>query len=233
MPFCKMTRRHLLQGTAASALATTLPGRAAFAKDTVVGFIYVGPQRRLRLQPGACRGRRRAEEHARRHRRRGGERPETIDVQKTMESMINLDGATLIFPTSFGYFDPHMLKMRRQVSRRAVPPCGGLWTRASTRRTPAPISAISDEASTSNGIVAGHSTKIEKLGFVAAKPIPQVLLNINSFMLGARSRRSGRDHLQVIFTGEWSLPVKEAEATNAWSTRASTSSPATSTARRW
>src|SRR5258708_1316183 len=37
--------------------------------------------------------------------------PETVDVQKTMESMINLDGATLLFPTSFGYFDPHMLAM--------------------------------------------------------------------------------------------------------------------------
>ncbi len=32
-------------------------------------------------------------------------------VQKTMESMINLDGAKLLFPTSFGYFDPHILKM--------------------------------------------------------------------------------------------------------------------------
>ena len=32
-----------------------------------------------------------------------------------------------------------------------------------------------------NGIVAGHTTKTKKLGFVAAKPIPQVLLNINSF----------------------------------------------------
>src|SRR5262245_51958031 len=35
--------------------------------------------------------------------------PETLDVQKTMESMINLDGAGVLFPTSFGYFDPHIL----------------------------------------------------------------------------------------------------------------------------
>jgi len=27
-----------------------------------------------------------------------------------MESMINLDGASLVFPTSFGYFDPHILR---------------------------------------------------------------------------------------------------------------------------
>jgi simple sugar transport system substrate-binding protein len=35
--------------------------------------------------------------------------PETDAVQKTMESMIGLDGAKLLFPTSFGYFDPHIL----------------------------------------------------------------------------------------------------------------------------
>ena len=29
--------------------------------------------------------------------------PETDAVEKTIESMINLDGATLLFPTSFGY----------------------------------------------------------------------------------------------------------------------------------
>ena len=42
MPLPRISRRHLLQGTAATALATTLPGRTAFAKDTVVGFVYVG-----------------------------------------------------------------------------------------------------------------------------------------------------------------------------------------------
>ena len=31
-------------------------------------------------------------------------------------------------------------------------------------------------------IAAGHATKTKKIGFVAAKPIPQVLLNVNSFL---------------------------------------------------
>ena len=48
--------------------------------------------------------------------------PETVDVQKTMESMIELDGATLIFPTSFGYFDPHMLKMAEKYPESALRP---------------------------------------------------------------------------------------------------------------
>jgi basic membrane protein A and related proteins len=65
-----------------------------------------------------------------------------------------------------------------------------------------------------NGIAAGHATKTKKIGFVAAKPIPQVMLNINSFLLGARAV-DPTITCQVIFTGEWSLAVKEAEATNA------------------
>jgi basic membrane protein A len=40
-----------------------------------------------------------------------------------------------------------------------------------------------------------------------------VLRNINSFTLGAQSVNPGCT-TQVIFTGDWSLPVKEAESTN-------------------
>jgi len=56
-------------------------------------------------------------------------------------------------------------------------------------------------------------SKSKKLGFVAAKPIPQVLRNINAFTLGAQSvDPSITTH--VIFTGDWSMPVKEAESAN-------------------
>src|SRR5690606_6029339 len=57
------------------------------------------------------------------------------------------------------------------------------------------------------------TTKTNKLGFIGAKPIPQVLRNINAYALGARSVNPDAT-LSVIFTGDWSLPVKEAEAAN-------------------
>ena len=47
------------------------------------------------------------------------------DVQKTMESMINLDGAKILFPTSFGYFDPHILKVAKQYPKVQFLHCGG------------------------------------------------------------------------------------------------------------
>jgi len=65
-----------------------------------------------------------------------------------------------------------------------------------------------------DGVAAGLSTKSNKLGFVAAKPISSVLSNINSFMLGAK-KTNPNAVVQVIFTGDWSLPVREAEAVNA------------------
>jgi basic membrane protein A and related proteins len=63
------------------------------------------------------------------------------------------------------------------------------------------------------GRIAAQTSKAGKLGFIAAKPITPVLRNLNSFMLGALSVKPDIT-MQVIFTGDWSLPVKEAEATN-------------------
>src|ERR1700740_2874186 len=54
---------------------------------------------------------------------------ETLDVQKSMASMIELDGATLLFPTSFGYFDPHMLRVAEKYPNIEFRHCGGLWNK--------------------------------------------------------------------------------------------------------
>ena len=126
--------------------------------------------------------------------------------------MINLDGATLLFPTSYGYFNPHVLKLAKKYPKVRFEHAGGLWTDKDPGNVGSYFGYI-DEAQYVAGIVAGHSTKSGKLGFVAAKPIPQLLRNINAFMLGAKLANPNAT-LQVIFTGDWSMPVKEAEATN-------------------
>ncbi len=53
--------------------------------------------------------------------------PETVDVQKSMEGMITQDGAKLIFPTSFGYFDPHVLEVAKKYPDVIFLHAGGLW----------------------------------------------------------------------------------------------------------
>jgi simple sugar transport system substrate-binding protein len=139
--------------------------------------------------------------------------PETVDVQKSMKSMIELDSAKLLFPTSFGYFDPHVLKMAAEYPHIMFLHCGGLWNEQKHPKNVGSYFGYIDECQYLSGIVAGHMTKSKKLGFVAAKPIPQVRRNINAFSLGARSVDPSIT-CQVIFTGDWSIPVKEAEATN-------------------
>jgi simple sugar transport system substrate-binding protein len=140
--------------------------------------------------------------------------PETVDVQKTMESMINLDGATLLFPTSFGYFDPHVIAMAKKHPNIQFRHCGGLWKKGTHPANAGSYFGYIGQGQYLNGIAAAHATKTKKIGFVAAKPIPQVVQNINSFLLGARLVDPSIT-CQAIFIGEWSLAVKEAEATNA------------------
>ena len=212
MNFDKISRRGVLKGTAALTIGSVLPMSRALAADTTIGFIYVGSRddygynqahaagaAALKKMPGI----KVVEEE---------KVPETDAVEKTMESMINLDGATLLFPTSFGYYNPHMIKMAQKFPKLRFDHCGGLWTDKDPKNAGSYFGYI-DEAQHVAGIVAGYSSKSGKLGFVAAKPIPQVLRNINAWTLGAKLANP-KITTQVIFTGDWSMPVKEAEATN-------------------
>ena len=212
------TRRNVLRsGAALGALGATglLPGRRSAAQTPLsVGFIDVGPRDDfgynqahaegaaiVKAMPGVTVV---EEENV----------PESVAVQRSMESMINLDGTQLLFPTSFGYFEPHMLAMAQRYPDAQFRHCGGLWQEGTHPANTGSYFGYIGMGQYLNGIVAGHATRSKRIGFVAAKPIPQVLLNVNSFALGARSVDPGIT-CQVIFTGEWSLAVREAEATNA------------------
>src|SRR4051794_17466526 len=195
-------------------ILTGVCGRDAAAADPLtIGFIYVGAKTDYGYNQAHAQGaaaiaklpgvKIREEEMV----------PETVAVQKTMESMINLDGAKLIFPTSFGYFDPHILKIAQKYKDTTFLHCGGLYTESKHPTNVGSYFGYIDEAEYVAGIVAGLTSKSNKLGFIAAKPIPQVLRNINSFTLGARSVNP-KATTTVIFTGDWSMPVKEAEAAN-------------------
>jgi len=209
-----VSRRYVLQWIAAGSAALVPFGtRSALAKEFVVGFIYVGPKDDYGYNQAHAEGAAAVKSLPGVKLVEEEKVPETLDVQKTMQSMIELDGATLLFPTSFGYFDPHMLKMAEKYPNIEFRHCGGLWNKDKHPKNTGSYFGYIGMAQYLNGIVAGHVTKSKKLGFIAAKPIPQVLTNINSFALGARMIDPSIT-TQVIFTGDWSLPVKEAEATN-------------------
>ena len=213
----RLDRREMLKRLGVAGALGAVGGlgarRAVAADKLVVGVIYVGPRddygynqaqaqaaAAIKKMPGVVV----VEQE---------KVPETTDVQKTMASMIEQDGATLLFPTSFGYFDPHVLRMAEKYPKVRFAHCGGLWTEGKHPKNVGSYFGYIDECEYLDGMVAGHATKSKKLGFIAAKPIPQVLRNINAFTLGARSV-DPKITTQLIITGDWSLPVKEAEAAN-------------------
>jgi simple sugar transport system substrate-binding protein len=209
-----LSRRRLIQSASAAGVLGATHAVEAAPKPVTIGFIYVGPRddygynqahaegaAAIRSMPGI-----KVVEEER--------VAETDDVEKTMQSMIQLDGASLLFPTSFGYFDPYMLRIAKKYPAVQLRHCGGLWDKTKHPMNAGSYFGYIGMGQYLNGIVAGHMTKTKKIAFVAAKPIPQVLINVNSFAMGARAVDPSIT-TSVIFTGDWSMPVKEAEATNA------------------
>ncbi len=182
-------------------------------KPIVMGFIYVGPKDDYGYNQAQAEGNAGVSKLAWVKTVEEANVPETTSVQETMRNMIEQDGATVLFPTSFGYFDPHILKLAKDYPEVQFFHCGGLYQEGKHPNNVGSYFGYIDEGEYVAGIVAAHASKTGKLGFIAAKPIPQVLRNINSFTLGARSIKP-EVTTQVIFTGDWSLPVKEADAAN-------------------
>jgi simple sugar transport system substrate-binding protein len=209
-----LNRRSLLKYGAAGLAAPALPFGVAKAQTAVIlGIVYVGPKddfgwnqahavsvETLKALPGITVV---EEENV----------PETDAVSKSMESMINLDGANLILATSFGYYNPFVVELAKKYPDVTFRHAAPLWNKDTDPPNAGSYFPYLNQAHYIDGVAAGLSSG-GKIGFVAAKPIPSVLSNINSVLLGARSVNPNAT-VQVIFTGEWSLPVREAEATNA------------------
>jgi len=212
-----LSRRSILQIMAATgaagAGAVAWPIGEAFAQRSIVcGAIYVGPKDDFGWNQGHAQGVAAIKKLANVKVVEEENVPETIEVQKSMESMINLDRAELIFATSFGYWE-HMLKVAAKYPKVQFVHAGPTVWKEGMPQNAGSYNGFIDEAQYVSGVIAGATSKTGKLGFVGAKPYPAGLRNINSFTLGARTVNPNAT-TQVIFTGDWVLPVKEAEAVN-------------------
>ena len=212
-----ISRRHFLQASGAlgaTGLLTSTSGPALAAGDVTIGIVYVGPRDDFGWNQAHAvamkalkeiKGVKVVEEE---------NVPETDACAKSMESMVNLDGANIVLGTSFGYFAPFMVDLAKKYPKVEFRHAAPLWDATKHPKNLGSYFGYLNQAHYVDGVAAGLSTKSNKLGFVAAKPISSVLSNINSFMLGAK-KVNPNAVVQVIFTGDWSLPVREAEAVNA------------------
>jgi simple sugar transport system substrate-binding protein len=212
-----LTRRQLL-ATAGSAVAAgvfsdLVSGQDAGAavKPITAGFIYVGPRNDYGWNQAHAVA---AKKIARLEGVKIVEQenvPETVEVEKVMEGMIQQDGARAVFATSFGYW-PHVLKIARKYPDVLFPHIGALWKEGDPKNTIG-YRGYMEEPHYLCGVAAGHMTKTGKIGFLGSKPLYFIFNNCNGFILGARSVNP-KVTCQVVITGDWNNPVREAEVTN-------------------
>ena len=171
-----------------------------------VGIIFVGSQQDLGWNQAAASGADYLEQvFPDVEVLRAEEVPETAEVQAVAEQMI-AQGATIVIPTSFGYSDPikAMIDKHPQVMFLHL---GDLEIFENYGSFFANIWQLEYAA----GRAAASATESNKLGFIAAFPIPSSLLNINAFHLGARSVNPDVE-TTVVFTSDWCDPGKQVTA---------------------
>ncbi|SHK40271.1 BMP family ABC transporter substrate-binding protein [Paramaledivibacter caminithermalis] len=131
--------------------------------------------------------------------------PEGQEVEKVMNDMID-QGAKVIFATSFGYMD-YVEKVSKEHPEVKFLHCSGYKTTENMSN----YFGRMYEPRYLAGIVAGLKTKSNKIGYVAAFEIPEVIRGINAFTLGVRSINPDAKVI-VRWTHTWYDPAKEKEA---------------------
>lgn len=220
-----MRRRTLLAAaTLASPLAVGLAlGRAAHAKTFTIGSVYIGPRldwgwnqshavavTTLARQPGVKLVEApylpESTDYG-----SGRDDAETRAYAQALDGLVTA-GAGIVFSTSFDD-DPFL-----QAAAQRHP--GVAFRQASLsalQKMPANLgsqNALINQGHYVNGVAAGLSTRTNRLGFVAGLPFAAVLLNVNSFLLGAR-RTNPQARVHVTFTGGWEDAARDSAATKA------------------
>jgi basic membrane protein A len=180
----------------------------ATAEDKLkVGFVYVGPIGDHGWTYRHDIGRQQVEEHF-------GDQVETIylesvsegpDTERAVRSMI-ADGADIIFTTSFGFMEP-TLKVAKQNPDVYFEHATG-FKRHDNMST---YGLRLYQARHVQGVIAGLMTKTNKICYVAAFPIPEVIREINTYYLGAKSVNPNVN-IDIVWVNTWYDPGKEAQA---------------------
>jgi len=195
--------KKLLTIVAAAMLATS-----AWAGDKVkVGFVYVGPTGDHGWTYRHDIGRQDVEDHF-------GDQVETFfvesvsegpDAERVINAMV-LQGADIIFTTSFGYMDA-TLKMANRYPHVKFEHATG-YKQAKNMSS---YGLRLYQARHVQGVIAGMMTKSNKICYIGAYPIPEVIREINTFFMGAR-RMNPDVEMDIIWVNTWYDPGKESDA---------------------
>jgi simple sugar transport system substrate-binding protein len=181
---------------------------ASLAADPVtVGFVYVGPIGDHGWTYRHDIGRQQVEEAF-------GDKVKTIyaesvpegpDAERVMRGMIS-EGADIIFTTSFGYMES-TLKVAKQNPDVYFEHATG-FKRHDNMST---YGLRLYQARHVQGVIAGLMTKTNKICYVGAFPIPEVIREINTYYLGAKSVNPDVE-IDIVWVNTWYDPGKESQA---------------------
>lgn len=206
-----MNRRDFLSSSAVAG-ATLLPlgSKAAEPKPLKVGFIYPGPIADVGWSYQHELGRQLVDKTF-------GNRVQTVFVEKVPEGpdaqrvirQLASDGCQMIFTTSFGYMEP-TIQVAPDFPDVAFEHCSGYKMAANVGI----YQTRFYEGAFLLGVIAGRMTKTQTLGYVAPFPIPEVIRNLDAFVLGARSVNP-KVQAKVVWISSWYDPPREREAAQA------------------
>lgn len=202
-----MKRRTLL---ASAALAMGLASAGFAADKTKVGFVYVGPVGDGGWTYEHDQGRKAVVEAF-------GDKVETVYVESVPEgpdaervmTQMALEGADLIFTTSFGYMDQTINVAKKFPNVK--------FEHATGYKTADNVSVYSArfyEGRAVQGHIAGKMTESNVVGYIASFPIPEVIRGINSAYIHAK-KVNPDVQFKIIWAYTWFDPAKEADAAKA------------------
>jgi basic membrane protein A len=140
--------------------------------------------------------------------------PETGEATAYLEKVVALREPALVIATGMTHFDPALLTAAVRHPAITFLHCGGFYQEGKHPANAGSFYGNLDEAFYVTGVVAGMTTKTNRLGFIAGWARPAALRNLNAFTLGARSVNP-RVTTQVVFTDSWSNAAAEEKAANA------------------
>ncbi|MDT8326408.1 MAG: BMP family ABC transporter substrate-binding protein [Roseovarius sp.] len=201
---------NLTKLLATAAVALGLATTAMAQDKTRVGFIYVGPIGDGGWTYEHNKSRLALEAHF-------GDKVETVyqesvpegaDAERAITQMA-LQGADLIFTTSFGYMEPTLAVAGKFPNVK--------FEHATGFKTAPNLSTYSArfyEGRAVQGHIAGKMTKSNIVGYIASFPIPEVIRGINAAYIHAKKVNPDVE-FKIIWAYTWFDPAKEADAATA------------------
>ena len=205
----RLNRRMTLLAVAACAAAFSVQAAAQATEPLKIGFVYVSPIGDAGWTFQHDTGRKEMEKAL------GGKVttkyvesvPEGADAERVIRDLAQ-SGHNLIFTTSFGYMNP-TLKVATTFPKVNFEHATGY----KSAKNVGIYNARFYEGRYLAGIVAGKMSKTGVAGYVAAFPIPEVVMGINAFARGMRSVNP-KAEVKVIWVNSWFDPGRESEASN-------------------